>query len=362
MRWMMIVVAGVVSSGASAQGLDVAYVHPAQDGLDPARQFDFWVGEWDIKNRMFQGEDIGWFIWPSQAIIESAAGGDAIVEFWNSLDELHDIVGFSMRWYDEEAEEWVIVLNWPQKSGSFSRMVGKFEDGVGEFYLPGFWEEKRQKGYRYTFSKATPTSLQWDQAVTEDGGETWKTTWIMEWTRRDHVNEPIDRDKHHRVDETRCETEEARVFDDWVGEWKAGQGPKIYSKTQTDISISRILGGCGILVDMESHASSHQVRSIELWTFDSTSGEWESARVFTMVVELGGIFMPDEAKRTILMFGKMRTDINEVRLFYTFGVEEQPESFSIRYELHENMLFQDWSAGATEYAEKFVRAELVNQR
>lgn len=281
MRWMMIVVAVVVSSGASAQGLDVEYVHPAQEGLDPARQFDFWVGEWDIKNRMFQSEDIGWFIWPSQAIIESAAGGDAIVEFWNSLDELHDIIGFSMRWYDEEAEEWLIVLNWPQESGSFSRMVGKFEDGVGEFYSPGFWEEERFRGFRYTFSKVTPTSLQWDQAYTEDGGETWKTTWIMEWMRRDHVNEPIDRDKHHRVDETRCDAEEARAFDGMVGTWIKNSLVQTSWPTSEIITIRRVLGGCGLLVStvFGGLTVSAPRYTTELWTFNADETEWQSVRL-----------------------------------------------------------------------------------
>jgi hypothetical protein len=264
-----LIVGVLLSISALAQGLDVEYVHPATEGLDPARQFDFWVGEWDINNKSKRGDD--WVEWPSQAIIEGAAGGDAIVEFWNSLEPSADIVGFSMRWYDQEADE--------------CRMIGTLEGDAIVLFPPGFKEEGRQQGARFLFSKVTPTSLQWHQEVTADGGETWDTTWIMEWTRRDHVNEPIDRDKHHRVDDVRCDSPEARALDEWVGEW--GQGYmdcNAMSCVSRAVSMRRVLGGCGMwFTETRLHrssvgamdSSSRQVVA-ELWTFNSANNQWES--------------------------------------------------------------------------------------
>ncbi|MFG0256317.1 MAG: hypothetical protein ACF8GE_00265 [Phycisphaerales bacterium JB043] len=267
-----------------AQGLDVEYVHPTEVD-DPARQFDFWVGEWDVLNKSKRGDQ--WAQWPSQAIIEGAVGGDAIVEFWNSLEPSADIVGFSMRWYDEEAQEWVIVLNWPQTSGSFSRMIGKLEGDAIVLYPPGFEEEGRQQGARFLFSKITPTSLQWHQEVTGDGGKTWDTTWIMEWTRRNHVNDPIDRDAHHRVDDVRCDAPEARAFDAWVGQWELDPERQLPGhRRDSSLSIRRVLGGCGISLSDGTYYS--------MWTYDSNTNEWTTATVRNQELVFGTHDSTDE--------------------------------------------------------------------
>jgi hypothetical protein len=36
---------------------------------------------------------------------------------------------------------------------------------------------------RFTWSGITTPTLRWEQAFSDDGGETWETNWIMEITR-----------------------------------------------------------------------------------------------------------------------------------------------------------------------------------
>jgi hypothetical protein len=125
--------------------------------------------------------------------------------------------------------------------------------------------------------------------MTSDGGKTWTTSWIMEWTRRDHVAEPIDRDKHHRVDDTRCEAPEARAFDEWVGEWNTflygGLGSGFHGQS---LSIRRVLSGCGFYVaysrlhlpPFEGAQVNINTVAGELWTFDTNESVWKSVVVW----------------------------------------------------------------------------------
>ena len=62
MRCAAILVGVLIAMSSLAQGLDVEYVHPTEVD-DPARQFDFWVGEWDINNWSKRGDD--WVEWPA---------------------------------------------------------------------------------------------------------------------------------------------------------------------------------------------------------------------------------------------------------------------------------------------------------
>jgi hypothetical protein len=62
-------------------------------------------------------------------------------------------------------------------------MIGGFADGRGEFYDQELFEGKRIF-VRYVWSDITPTSCRWEQAFSADGGKTWETNWIMDFTRR----------------------------------------------------------------------------------------------------------------------------------------------------------------------------------
>ena len=61
-------------------------------------------------------------------------------------------------------------------------MRGRFEDGVGTFYGEDVFEGRPIR-VRFLWSDITPVSARWAQAFSPDGGETWETNWIMDFTR-----------------------------------------------------------------------------------------------------------------------------------------------------------------------------------
>ena len=165
-------------TAASAQDFPVSSALP-----DEARQFDFWIGEWDVIVRVRQDDGT----WVNQ--IRSAAkiypilNGKAVLELW-SEDKVAGVKGYSLRYFDTARDEWVLWLNWPgqNRSGS-SSLSGTFRHGRGEFFSTSRAQDGAETISRYTFSDVTDESLRWDDAFSRDGGLTWTNNWIMEFSR-----------------------------------------------------------------------------------------------------------------------------------------------------------------------------------
>lgn len=202
----------LVCLGASAGLLGTTEVA----ALPPeARQFDFWVGEWDVVNRL-RNADGTWEESRSRAQIRSVLDGRVIVEHWNGRVRKGPTIGFSARTFDPDLGRWVLLLNWPgTAAGSFGSLQGNFRHGRGEF-LSG----QAPNLTRYTFCDTTATSLRWDSAVTKDGGASWATNWIMEWTRRPPTAAPLTpEDLHVYLGQVPQRSAGQRQLDFLIGEW-----------------------------------------------------------------------------------------------------------------------------------------------
>ena len=61
-------------------------------------------------------------------------------------------------------------------------VIGRFNGGVGSFYA-----EDSLRGQpitvRFLWSNTLGTSPRWEQAMSADGGASWETNWVMEFTR-----------------------------------------------------------------------------------------------------------------------------------------------------------------------------------
>ena len=220
-----------------------------------ARQFDFWVGEWDVNLRVRQPDGS----WADQhratAHIYPILNGKAVLELW-SEDRVQGIKGFSLRAYDPAAEEWALWLNWPQPNqGVLGRLTGAFRHGRGEFFneFPG--QDGETIRARYTFSDVGPDRLRWDDAYTRDGGQTWSNNWIMEFSRRAELpvlstSEPAP--TFHQGG--RCDAPEFRRYEFLEGRHAGqveagGQGP-------VTITGHRVLDGCAVLTFAGADGSS----------------------------------------------------------------------------------------------------------
>jgi hypothetical protein len=97
------------------------------------------------------------------------------------------IQGLSLRLYDPESRQWSIYWANRAKGKLDPPMTGSFREGRGEFYDPEEFEG-RSIFVRFLWSSATD-ACRWEQAFSADGGRTWETNWIMDFTRIEAADE-----------------------------------------------------------------------------------------------------------------------------------------------------------------------------
>ena len=130
----IIVAALMVASAAVAPAQETECSAPA------AREFDFWIGEWAITQRILR-EDGSWLELPARTSVSRAVDGCAVIEqwrgevsfFWEGMQRPEPMTGLSVRAYDPRSARWYI--HWMDtRSPRFGEpYVGTFSNGRGEF-------------------------------------------------------------------------------------------------------------------------------------------------------------------------------------------------------------------------------------
>lgn len=224
--------------------LIINYAAIAQESnAGKANEFDFWVGEWDVNLRVKQPD----LTWQDQhqsiARIYDILDGRAILELWAEQGREQGIIGYSLRYYDQELDQWTLWLNWPgpNRSGTIS-LAGQFRHGRGEFFGERPINDSTTMISRFTFSDITPTSLRWDDAFSTDAGKTWTNNWIMEFSRK--ADRPAQLkpgpDNHTNDSQARCTIE---AFDHVKQLSRLGQ----LAKSGVIMDNYGVLEGCAVL-------------------------------------------------------------------------------------------------------------------
>jgi hypothetical protein len=146
--------------------------------------FDFFVGTWDSVQRRLVKPLSGsseWDEFAGTARCYRMFGGAANVDEITFPDK--GFSGMTVRLLNPETDEWSIY--WANSRNGILALppvVGRFVDGVGEFFSEEDYEG-RPIVVRYRWSDITDTSAHWAQAFSTDKGETWETNWDAEFTR-----------------------------------------------------------------------------------------------------------------------------------------------------------------------------------
>lgn len=146
--------------------------------------FDFLVGTWDsVQRRLVKplsGSD-EWTVMAGKTRCYRMFDGAANVDEVSFPDQ--GFSGVSLRLLNPETDEWSIYwVNSRNGILALPPVVGRFVDGVGEFFSEEDYEG-RPILVRYRWSDITETSARWSQAFSTDKGETWETNWDAEFTR-----------------------------------------------------------------------------------------------------------------------------------------------------------------------------------
>ena len=153
--------------------------------------FDFNLGRWKTHVTRLKNPLTGSTAWVEYD------GTSFVRPVWNgraSLFELEvdgpagHIEGVGLRLYNPESHQW--SLNWANSAdGAITKpMIGQFKNGRGQFFDQELFNG-RSIFARNGFSDITPESSRFEQAFSDDGGQTWETNWIMTFKKKDESRE-----------------------------------------------------------------------------------------------------------------------------------------------------------------------------
>jgi hypothetical protein len=150
-----------------------------------ARDFDFWMGRWSCRNRRLRERLAGSDEWDE---FESTVVARPILDGLGNEDEFRTdygggFVGMSFRFFDPVRERWSIYWADTRRSGELDPPVfGGFSGDTGLFEGDDTFDGRPIR-VRFIWSGVTTPTPRWEQAFSEDGGATWETNWIMDFTR-----------------------------------------------------------------------------------------------------------------------------------------------------------------------------------
>lgn len=162
---------------------------PEQQTTSAARAFDFWLGDWQLDQRIWSGNGDRFEPYPAENQVRLIQDGGALVEsfegrarfFWLGMDEPAPMRGVSVRVYYPQAHEWRIFWMDTLDPKFGPPFAGGFSGDVGEFL-----QTDRPAGIppsRMRFERQIDGTVDWQLALRTPDGENWQPLWFIEFQR-----------------------------------------------------------------------------------------------------------------------------------------------------------------------------------
>jgi tetratricopeptide (TPR) repeat protein len=136
-----------------------------------ARQFDFWIGEWEVRNTA--GRTVG------ENRVELILGRCVVLENWT---DGFGRMGKSLNAYDAAQDRW--QQTWMDDRGNVHTYTGRFTDGAMRFQREYADAEGRTVRNRLTFFPLAPDHVRQFSERSADGGATWTTVYDLHYHRK----------------------------------------------------------------------------------------------------------------------------------------------------------------------------------
>jgi hypothetical protein len=181
------VLAAALGSSVATQASQDNPQRIAAPDLSGVHDFDTRVGKWRVKHRRLKERLAGSTEWEE---FDGTQTAWSLMDGFANVDEnvfnmpSGTYKGVTLRAYDPNTGQWAIWwLDGRNPFGSLEPPVkGRFENGIGTFYSDDTLRGKPIR-VRFIWSHMTSSSGHWEQAFSPDGGKTWETNWITDFTR-----------------------------------------------------------------------------------------------------------------------------------------------------------------------------------
>jgi len=153
---------------------------------DPAHDFDFLFGDWQVAHRRLDARLQGcttWTAFAGRSTTRPILGGHGNVE--------DNVLGFpdgevraaAFRAFDPGRRRWAIWwLDARAPHHLDVPVVGGFDGATGTFLAEDVLDGRPIR-VRFTWRRDDPARPVWEQAFSADGGASWETNWTMAFTR-----------------------------------------------------------------------------------------------------------------------------------------------------------------------------------
>jgi len=138
--------------------------------LSEARQFDFWVGDWDVFTP--QGQKAG------TNSVQLFSNGCGLMENWTNTVGGD---GKSINFYDPGTGKW--YQSWIDSTGGALRYAGNFKDGAMRFEGETIANGKKTL-QKLTFFKLDENTVRQLFEASNDDGKTWAITYDLKYVRK----------------------------------------------------------------------------------------------------------------------------------------------------------------------------------
>lgn len=252
------------------------------------RQYDFWIGEWRANWRPPAETGFGHAAagWETHQYVVPILDGKAIMELampWEITPGEAQGRGFSLRYYDEANERWVMAQHWPSPQfdgvAFLDQLTGHEDFGRIMVYSADIrprQPDQPQQHRRYTFSDIREDAFRWEGANSADGGQSWSTWNVVEFDEIDPdvdlpaANAPLPGYHEGRL----CTDETHRGMDAVIGTWSGLAVAADGEEQPARITAGRMLDGCAVVAVFERPEAGY--RSATFWSWSPAVQRWNA--------------------------------------------------------------------------------------
>lgn len=173
--WRLALIILISGCAVGARQKPAAQTKPCSE--PEQKQFDFWVGEWDLR-------------WPGNNPGDTAHGtnsvrrvlGGCVVEENFSGGDATNLRGQSVSLFDASAGRW--KQTWVDNEGGYLDFAGEFKDGQMILWRKATRPDGTKALQRMVFKNIARDEFDWSWEGSKDGGKTWTVVWPIHYKRR----------------------------------------------------------------------------------------------------------------------------------------------------------------------------------
>ena len=147
--------------------------------------FDFFMGDWKLHSRRLRARLKGstdWDEFDGQATARPILGGLGNIDEVVFNSQAGATRGATLRLFDAASQQWRIYWADGVHGTLELPMIGSFIAGRGEVLAQELFEGKAIFS-SFIWTVLSANTCRWEQAFSPDGGQTWETNWIIDFTR-----------------------------------------------------------------------------------------------------------------------------------------------------------------------------------